>query len=309
MGLKRFSIIALVLLIFVVFGCAGTNVYDLKTKFGEGKEYKYVQETLTTVETSMGQTPITVSINTKTSFSERLLSVDTKGNSKIEYIIGDFLIDMDMGILKIKLDTKSDESGKTGEIVKELKKLVGSRLLYTLDPNYKVLKIEGREAWDHAIASLMKGSGPGGKSGFSNMFGDQFLENLGSFAIFPTPDEPVKIGDSWSRSKSFKNSGFGDLNYDEKLTLTNIEKGMAYIDATGTFSGEVFGENGVGLSSPAGKFTVNTVGLNNTYVFDQKEGRLNSLDSRITLDMTSSGTLMGNMNMIVNVNQKTTLVK
>ena len=306
---SKIGIVILALLFSISFSaCTKTGKYPLTPAYKAGKTYIYKIENTSTVHTSMGQTPINIQVALETSFTEKLLSVDDNGNRKIECVIGDFKIDMDMGFMKVSVDTAGPDKEDKFKMMDGLKRLVGIRLISTVDPQWNVIEIEGKEQWDEAMRSMAGSDSKGANSGLSSILGDDFLEKM-SGPILAFPKEPVEVGGSWTSNKEWS-TGLGKMAYKEDLTLVKVEKGIATIDSVGTFSGDFFGKDGKGIDAgPGGKIEIESVKMNNHYLFCVNTERVKSVVSNSVMEMAISNEITGKISMKIMLVQKTTLVE
>ncbi|MCH5717479.1 DUF6263 family protein [Niabella hibiscisoli] len=143
-------------------------------------------------------------------------------NKKLKLVYDQF--NMNMQIMGEQIKMSSEDT--TNEASAAFRALKGQSLVLLMDPYGKVVKIEGVEEMLGKVGDLKEQ-----QEAMKGVVGEDALKNMieQSFGFYP--NNPVKVGESWSTEMSLKQPYTikGSANY----TLVKVEGKKAYIDFTG----------------------------------------------------------------------------
>jgi hypothetical protein len=209
--------------------------YDLKLNLQKGQHYNQ----LMTMNMDMSQSIAGQDVNIKTSmqfeFAQIVKSITKNGDFVIENEYSHIVIDMDaMGQAmnydsKVK-DTTGNEAMKTYSDA--FGKIIGKKFNVTISPKGKVKEISGLK---EIMSSLKKAaSEPAAKKILEETFDEKkMISNYESvYHIFP--DNPVKVGDTWSQKSTVES--IIPIDITTNYSLQNVSNGVAKIAASGDFT-------------------------------------------------------------------------
>ncbi len=212
---------------------------------------------------------------------------------------------------QIEYDSTKPDNPSAGNpgLTEFFKKLTGAEFTATIDKNFKVTDVKGREEFVRGIAT----GSPQMESLLSKILTDDALRDMTDPSLKLVPqDGPKKVGDKWKREGTINLGPIGTYTVVYNFTYVGTEKDMDKIEVETTLtytapkkddpaaSGLLFRITGGTLTSEPAKGTI---------MYDSKAQRIASADITIKLkgDLTVS---IGGTDTKVELNQEqTTTVK
>jgi hypothetical protein len=212
---------------------------EMQTKWQAGKKYVMHSEDIQTTETKQPNQPKPVKqLQKKTQdYNISLVRELDNGGWLLQLEFEGLATEVSEGSRKVfSADSTQDPAQDAKNPVgARLRKMVGARLQYFVNANDKVEKMEGYAE----LVSRVAGENPWEQTAFRDLFSENALEKLGSFAEDTTPRRVVKLGDSWAIKLEVP-SNVGILDVDVRCTFKNWEqhanRKCMHIKCTGNFS-------------------------------------------------------------------------
>jgi RNA polymerase sigma factor (sigma-70 family) len=212
---------------------------EMQTKWQAGKKYVMHSEDIQTTETKQPNQPKPVKqLQKKTQdYNISLVRELDNGGWLLQLEFEGLATEVSEGSRKVfSADSTQDPAQDAKNPVgARLRKMVGARLQYFVNANDKVEKMEGYAE----LVSRVAGENPWEQAAFRDLFSENALEKLGSFAEDTTPRRVVKLGDSWAIKLEVP-SNVGILDVDVRCTFKNWEqhanRKCMHIKCTGNFS-------------------------------------------------------------------------
>jgi RNA polymerase sigma factor (sigma-70 family) len=212
---------------------------EMQTKWQAGKKYVMHSEDIQTTEMKQPNQPKPVKqLQKKTQdYNISLVRELDNGGWLLQLEFEGLATEVSEGSRKVfSADSTQDPAQDAKNPVgARLRKMVGARLQYFVNANDKVEKMEGYAE----LVSRVAGENPWEQTAFRDLFSENALEKLGSFAEDTTPRRVVKLGDSWAIKLEVP-SNVGILDVDVRCTFKNWEqhanRKCMHIKCTGNFS-------------------------------------------------------------------------
>jgi hypothetical protein len=142
-------------------------------------------------------------------------NVDKDGNWTIEQQIVGVEMGIDIGGNKITYDSKKPDAAGTANPMNDFfKALVGSKFKVTINPSYKVTKVEGRKEF----IDRLKAANPTMQPLLEQILTDESLKEMAQPAFAAVPGKEVKKGDEWKETSTLNMGPIG--SYVNNYTFT-----------------------------------------------------------------------------------------
>jgi hypothetical protein len=169
------------------------------------KSVPFSQEVKTTTQQTMKVMGMDVTQSQIQSFTFSWTPVredPATGNWTIKQKIEAVKMEIEIAGNKIQYDSTND-TGQTGNSLSDFfRALVGSEFELIVSPDMKILEIKGRNAF---INKLIKAN-PQMEPLLKTILSDEALKQTSDSAFAPLPQQPVRLGDTWT-NRSFLNMG------------------------------------------------------------------------------------------------------
>jgi hypothetical protein len=296
---------ALVSLIAPAFGQdAGTK---LQWKFEKDKTF-YQEMTTKTEQTMKVMGSDIKQTQTQTFyFSWTPVKKDDSNNWEIKQKIEGVKMRIEIGGQPIEYD--STKEGQTSTALSDFfKQLVGSEFTLTVDKDFKVTKIDGRDAF----LKKLTGANPQMEGLLKQILSDEALKQMAdpTFAVVPASGESKK-GQTWDKKSTLDMGPIGKYENTYKYTDEGKDKDKVKIKVETTLTYTAPDEKSMGGGLP---FKIKSADLKSkdaggTITFDVEKGRVDESNMKVQL----SGKLnieIGGQNTAVDLDQtQTTTVK
>jgi Family of unknown function (DUF6263) len=198
-------------------------------------------------------------------------------NQKIEAI----KMEIKIADNKITFDSTKDTQATGNPLADFFKALVGSEFKVILSPDFKIVKIEGR---DEFINKLVK-SNPQMEGLLKQILSDEALKQMAENAFAALPNHPVTKGQSWDRKSTVVMGPIGtyETNYkftyegkDGKYDKIKVDTNLKYVPpGTNSSSSLPFKIKGADLVAK---------NAGGTILYDPEKHWIESSDSKLTLE-------------------------
>ena len=130
-------------------------------------------------------------------------------------------------MMSMTFDSENPEKNEPADMVEGMKALVGKEYMLTMSPQGKILELETEGgAFSGAFDNVPNGAAM--EEQMEAQFGTSAIRQSMSQMTGFFPDEPVKVGDVWTKSNKIE-SGMAML-IETTYTLKERKNGIAYID-------------------------------------------------------------------------------
>ena len=224
------------LLVVLLFSLSSTaQQYDLRLNLSKGQHYTQSMVMNLNMAQSIAGQDVTIASAMQFDFDQTIKSISKNGDFVIESEYSHIIIDVDLMGQKMFYDSRvRDTSGSdmANTYAKIFEKVIGRKFTVTISPKGKVMEVKGLK---EIMASLEKASSePAAKKLIGETFDEKKLISNYESAYKIFPDNPVKIGDSWTQKRSVESIFPIELN--AGYTLKEVNNGIAKIVATGDFN-------------------------------------------------------------------------
>jgi hypothetical protein len=217
-------------------------------------------------------------------------------------------IKMDIKIAdnKITYDSTKDAQGTANPLGDFFKALVGSEFTITLSPDFKILKIEGR---DEFINKLIKAN-PQMEALLKQILGDDALKQMAENAFAAVPNTTVQKGQTWERTSKVVMGPIGTYDTTYKFTYEGKEGKFDKIKVDTTLKYTPPGPNSAGsLPFKIKGADLNAKDAKGTILFDPEKHWIDSSESKLTLEGKLSIEINGQPSEVQLTQNQTTKVK
>ena len=265
--MKKKSIVILSLLIMCVVGL-NAQLYQLKYKLKQGKEYRFYQETKMSITQSLGI--IDQEIKNEFKGVTRFVPIGTEGsNIVLNTSFETMVINIESLMFNISYDS-SKPAGDNDKVAKIYSGIIGKDFKMVITPYGKVVRIEGiDELIDDAVKAmgdLQPQAAAQMKKTLAGHFGQEALTGNMAMLLSIYPAENKKVGDSWSTDTKLTSALKANLS--NKWTLADDSQQQWKLKGSGNIStlGEEAMMNGM-------KMTFNLKGKQDAeFVLSQNDG-------------------------------------
>lgn len=275
--LVAFAIVALIAPAF------GQDAVTLSWKFQEGKPFYQESKTETKQTMKVMNSDITQKQDQTFYFSWTPVKKDGDNWVLKQEIVG-VKMRIEIGGQPIEYDS-TKESQASSPLGDFFKALVGSSFNVTVDKNFKVVKIEGREDFVKKLSQ----QNPQMDALLKQILNDEALREMADPAFAAVPPTPKKVNESWEKvskidmgpigryENTYKYTYEGKDKQNAKLDRIRVEPTLKYVPPSDNVQagGLPFRIKGAELTSK------NSTG---TVLFDAEKGRLDSWDTKVELD-------------------------
>lgn len=184
----------------------------------------------------------------------------------------------------INYSSKTEAPGSSGNpgLAEFFKGLKDTEFTATLGKNYKVEKVEGKDAF---IAKLGAGS-PQMDALLKKVMTEDALREMVDPTANLFPDVPKKVGDTWEKKTTLNLGPIGSYELVYKLKFAAVEKDKDKIEVETVVNYTAPKENPDGLLfriKDGSKLTSNPDGSKGYFLYDPKAKRIDSAEINITL--------------------------
>jgi hypothetical protein len=254
---------------------------SLEWKFKEGKAFYQEMKTETKQTMKVSGTDVPQNQEQTFWFSWTPKQKEADGSWVIEQEIIGVQIKIDIGGTKIEYDSRT-ETKSANPLGDFFKALIGSKFKLTLNKDYKVTKVEGR---DEFLNNLIKAN-PQMEGLLKSILSDDAIKEMvePTFGFLPT--KKVKEGDKWERTSKLDMGPIGKYEnsfkytykgISEKADKISVETDVKYIppaDTAATKSNLPFKIKSADLKSTKSSGTI---------LFDSDAGRIKSSETSLDL--------------------------
>lgn len=301
---RRTIFIFLFVILISLSSCA--KEYDFKLRFEEGDVQKYVHKVNSDIATSVMSIPMNIKQKIEINFDQRLISLNAQGERKLQITLTRIKMDMNLGFLQFKFDSDNPDSKFAG-IGDMLRKLINRDMNVTIDSEGNVTSFEGLEELLDSFAGTAKQDTA--KPNFGSFMTKDFAKGFTNISYFPLPPTTVKVGDTWTKSRSFSQLNLGEMTYKETLTLEKVEDSIAYIHSVPEVSGDILkDEKGIEING-FGSLKAKSLEMEASYEFDLKKGLLIAQVVKSTMSLEGANPNYGSIPITINSVQETDLVR
>lgn len=224
-------------------------------------------------------------------------------------------MDMKIGVMGQTIDQKQDvdavmrykvKSAEGGNLVLELtyidmkmtglggadtnavtNALKGQTVTATLNKKMEVTKVDGHKK---LVDDLAQGD-PMTKAMLAAIISEDAVKQMFSTLFALTPENPIKVGDTWTKNDTMDAGGIGKITSKAKYKLGKVDSGLATIDTTADMTFKA--GDGEGLPFKITKADFKIEKFTGSSVFDIKAGRLKESKSEMTMSGTMTVGVMG----------------
>jgi hypothetical protein len=205
--------------------------YDLKLNLKQGQHYLQSMVMDMDMTESVSGQEINISTKMQFDFKQEVKSITSAGDFVVESQYARIAMTVDGMGQKISYDSDNkDTSGS--EIIKTYTKtfssIIGKKFQVTMTPKGKVKEIKGLK---EIIAAMKNGSDESTQRILEGTFDEKKLASNfeSSYHIFP--DNPVKVGETWTQQSSVESMFPIDIK--TVYTLKEVKNGIAKIASSG----------------------------------------------------------------------------
>jgi hypothetical protein len=297
---------ALVSLLVPAFGQEDATK-KLEWKFKEGQTFYQTMTTETTQNMKVMGSDIKQTQKQTFYFSWTPEKKDGD-NWVIKQKIEGVVMRIEIGGQPIEYDSTKTEGQANTALSDFFKKLIGSEFTLTLDKNFKVIKIDGREAFLKKLTE----ANPQMESLLKQILSEEALKEMADPTFAAVPNREIKKGESWDKTSKLDMGPIGRYENTYKYTDDGKDKDNKYkikVETTLKYFAPDEKASGGGLPFKIKSATLASKDAGGTIIFDPDKGRVDSSDMKVTL----SGDLkieIGGQNTDVHLDQtQTTTVK
>jgi hypothetical protein len=209
--------------------------YDLRLNLTKGQHFTQSMIMNLNMAQSIAGQDVSIASAIQFDFDQTVKSITKNGDFVIESEYSHIIIDVDLMGQKMFYDSKGKDSSAsdlTNTYATVFGKIIGKKFTVTISPKGKVTEVKGLK---EIMASAAKvSSDPAAQKLIGETFDEKkLISNYeSSYKIFP--DNPVKVGDSWTQQRSVESIFPIELN--AGYTLKEVNNGIAKIIATGDFN-------------------------------------------------------------------------
>ncbi|HEY8505514.1 MAG TPA: DUF6263 family protein [Gemmataceae bacterium] len=229
----------------------------------------------------------------------------TDGKWKIQQKIDGVKMKIDIAGNPISYDSTAAGGGANSALAEFFRSLVGAEFTLTLDENFKVVNVEGRDAFLKKLTQANQAMEPLLKQ----ILSDEALKQMADPTFGAVPPEPKKVGDTWTSTTTLDLGPIG--TYENKHTYTykgkdETDKKLDRIEVTTDLTYKAPSENKEGLP-----FQIDSAELKSTdpkpgvILWNPETGRVESARFEVKLDGNLKLTI-GGMKTTVDLKQEQT---
>jgi len=209
--------------------------YDLKLNLNKGQHFTQSMVMNLNMAQSIAGQDVSIASAMQFDFDQTVKSITKTGDFVIESEYSHIIIDVDLMGQKMFYDSKGKDSSSsdlTNTYAAIFSNIIGKKFTVTISPKGQVTDVKGLKEIMSSAAKVS--SDPAAKKLIGETFDEKkLISNYeSSYKIFP--DNPVKVGDSWTQKRSVESIFPIELN--AGYTLKEVNNGIAKIVATGDFN-------------------------------------------------------------------------
>ncbi|KPK90133.1 hypothetical protein AMJ80_08840 [bacterium SM23_31] len=294
MGFQRCKYLCFSLL-FLFAGITSVNAHQqdaVSFKFKLKKGDRYYLPTVTEQTMSMDIMGMAMDMNTSITFGSEYYVEDLSSDqiATMSVTFKDLAFKMSMtgapgAEQSLEYDSQK-QTTPTDPAVKVFAAMVGKSYNMKLASNGHVEEVQGLK---EIFSGVMSAAGAGGAMSFEGLLDENSIRQsaAGIFEIFP--ENPVRIGDTWTKNTAISAGGFLTFDLTDTYTLKARSDGMSTVEINGTIKAKPGGA----LPFASGEMDVN-VNMNGikkgTHVISEETGWMK--------EGTISQTITGNIEMV-----------
>jgi RNA polymerase sigma factor (sigma-70 family) len=182
-------------------------------------------------------------------------------------------LDIDIGGNKTQFDSTKEEPGTPSPIADFYRALIGAQFRMTLDKDYRVSKIEGREEFARKLVIATPSLG----QVVQGVLREDALRHVAETTFANLPDDPVRPGDTWTRKSKRDMGPAGVFVTTSGYTYAGKEGKLDKITMESTLESRPAADGGLGLPFNVKKGKLKGEGTG-TLWFDRAKGRVVRLE-------------------------------
>jgi hypothetical protein len=278
--------------LMIVAGCdrGSTEPIELLLKLKPGRTYTHLVRTeQTSKHTMRGQTQ-TTEMETEYGYSYRVDAVDEAGVATLTIRLESLRMEQDTPMGSMKFDSAHPPEEPIAETA-AYAAMLGASFVAQVDRRGAVLSVSGVDKIHERIDRALEPFGamkriPIGRA-LKAQFSEEALAQSVTMILAVYPEEPVRPGDSWSRSTAMM-GGF-PMAMDNHWTLESVRDGVARVSVNTEVSSPM-GERFIVTGTSRTKYDVSGT-QTGTLEFDVQSGWITSADMR--QEMSGTLTMVG----------------
>lgn len=212
-------------------------------------------------------------------FSWEMKDKDKDGNITLVQRIEGVKLKIDIAGNPISFDSSNPTSANTS-LAEFFKQLVGTEFKLTLDKDFRVTKVEGRDEFLKKLGQANQTMEPLLK----RVLNEEALKQMADPSFGMLPGKPVAKGDTWTRESKLSLGPIGSYKNTYKYTLEGVENNVAKIKVESNLVYEAPTETGEGLPFRIKSAKLNSKDAGGVILFDIKKGRMDSQEMKIKLE-------------------------
>jgi hypothetical protein len=166
------------------------------------------------------------------------------------------------------LDIRASAQGGRPQSIDPNSRFAGSSMTVTLDGKQTVTKLEGHAAF----LDKLSGGDKAARKQLEAVLSESTVRQIVTVMFVPTPEKPVKVGDSWAKTDRIRLGELGEMTTNAKFTLEGVKDGAATVGVGGEATLKLGGGGGAGAFKVVkSDLTIET--YKGRYVFDLRAGR------------------------------------
>lgn len=218
-----FAVVALLL------SACSTKPLALKMTAEPSNKYVYRSSNMTETNISVMGMDQKVMVEQSTDQEYNIQKINDDGSMDIKLTTLSMQMEQVNPMMSMTFDSENPEKNEPADMVEGMKALVGKEYMLKMSPEGKVLELETEGgAFSGAFDNIPNGAAM--EEQMEAQFGTSAIKQSMSQMTGFFPDEPVKVGDTWTKSNKIE-SGMS-MVIETIYTLKERKNGIAYIDFT-----------------------------------------------------------------------------
>ncbi len=294
-------------LVTLIAPAFGQDTANLAWKFKEGQPF--FQEMTTTTKQTMKVMGSDITQNQTQTFYFSWTPEKKDGDNWIlkQEIVG---VKMKIEIGGQPIEYDSTKEGQSSSALGDFfKALVGSSFKLTVDKNFKVVKIEGRDDFVKKLAQ----ANPQMEALLKQILNEDALKEMADPTFAAVPPGPTKVDGSWDKPSKLDMGPIGKYENNYKYTYkgkdkTNPKLDTIKVETTLKYTPPGDSPTGGGLPFKIKGANLASKNAGGTILFDNDKGRVESSDMNVDLEGSLSIEIGGNTTEVkLTQSQKTTV--
>jgi hypothetical protein len=249
-------------------------------KFEKGKTF--YQEMKTTTEQTMKVMGSDIKQKQEQTFWFSWTPKEQKGdNWEITQKIEGVKMRIEIGGQPIEYDSTKEQPGQPTALSEFFKQLVGSEFTLTVDKNFKVTEIKGRDEF----LKKLTGSNPQMETLLKTILSEEALKEMADPTFAAIPNKEVKKNDNWDKTSKLNMGPIGTYENNYKYTFEGKDKDKAKIKVETTLKytpPEEKTQSG-GLPFKITSASLASKNAGGEIIFDAEKGRVDESSMKVDL--------------------------